>query len=300
MRIRNFAFILLASILISAPAFAWGEKGHTMANDAATFGTPNELPVFFHMAYPELIALANDPDRWRGGGPALEAVNPPDHFLDYEYVSALDLPASRYEFLHLLETSGTLRRYGISNSTSGFLPWKIAEMSDLLTALWRMWRISAPGSLDRRTIEDSIVETAGVLGHYVADAANPHHTTYNYNGWILPNPGNYANDCDTHARFESSFVSRSVNFEDVLPLLDEPKLRTDYFAAAMALIRSSNGFVETVYQLDRDNGFTKQPPPPEAKAFAASRIAAGASLLRDLWWSAWRNSGENRTRGQRR
>jgi hypothetical protein len=30
--------------------------------------------------------------------------------------------------------------------------------------------------------------------------------------------------------------------------------------------------------------------------FATDRLAAGASLLRDLWWSAWVNSGKSRRR----
>jgi hypothetical protein len=31
---------------------------------------------------------------------------------------------------------------------------------------------------------------------------------------------------------------------------------------------------------------------PAGKKFATDRLAAGASLLRDLWWSAWQNSAK--------
>ena len=34
-------------------------------------------------------------DRWRGGGPSLDAANAPDHFLDYEYVADLTLPLAQ-------------------------------------------------------------------------------------------------------------------------------------------------------------------------------------------------------------
>jgi hypothetical protein len=44
--------------------------------------------------------------------------------------------------------------------------------------------------------------------------------------------------------------------------------------------------------LDRAGDFStfRYPISPAGKGFAADRLAARASLLRDLWWSAWRNS----------
>ena len=71
-----------------------------------------------------------------------------------------------------------------------------------------------------------------------------------------------------------------------------PRLRTDYFDTAITFIRQSNALVEEVYRIDKAGGFDvfRKPSLPEGKTFAAERLAAGASLLRDLWWSAWRNS----------
>ncbi len=268
-----------------------------ISNEAATFGLPTDMPLFFYKSYPELIYLGYDPDRWRGAGESLDAVNPPDHFLDYEYVSPLDLPRDRYKFIALLQSSGTLRRYGITNATTGFLPWHIAELSELLTAEFRLWRFSPAGSRERQFIERDIIHVAGILGHFVADAANPHHTTLNFNGWVQPNPNHYATDCDTHFRFETQFVSHAMSLDDVTPRLAPPALRTDYFATSLGFIHESNGLVEKLYQMDRDGAFDIfRPVSPDARAFTAARLAAGASLLRDLWWSAWRNSGNPRRR----
>jgi len=290
-RLMKRLIILVVVLACAAPLLAWGEKGHYLSNEAATFGLPNDMPAFFYRSYRELVFLAFDPDRWRGAGESLDAVNPPDHFLDYEYVAALTLPPDRYKFIVLLGTSGTMRRYGISSTTSGFLPWHVAELSELLTNEFRQWRFSKPGSAERQFIERDIIHVAGVLGHFVADSSNPHHATINYNGWILPNPNHYANDCQMHARFEDNFVSRAIELNDVTSRLAAPKLRTTYFATAVEFIHGSNALVERVYQIDRDGGFDIfKPVSPEAKSFTADRIAAGASLLRDLWWSAWRNS----------
>jgi hypothetical protein len=203
----------------------------------------------------------------------------------------MQLPRDRYSFIALLTSSGTLRRYGIRNIDPGFLPWRIAEMSEQLTVEWRLWRAAAPGSPERTFIERDIVRDSGILGHFAADAANPLHDTINYNGWITPNPNGYTNDCQIHARFETDFVTHTITTNDIVAKMPAPQLRTDYFETAIGFIRQSNALVEKVYQIDKTGGFDMfRSPSPEAKAFTAERLAAGASLLRDLWWSAWRNS----------
>ncbi len=293
--------ILLCVLLVlsAAPVYAWGEKGHYMSNEAATIGLPNDMPPFFLRAFPELAFLGYDPDRWRGAGESIDADNAPDHFLDWEFVADLKLSPNRYKFIATLGSSGTLRKHGIYNDTSGFLPWRIAEQSQVLEQLFRQWRSSA-GSREREFIERDIVHVAGVLGHYIADSANPHHATMHYNGWVGPNPNGYANDCEIHGRFETEFVSHAVVLGDVTPRLAAPQLRADYFETAVTFIKGSNALVETLYRIDRDGGFdVLQPVKAEGKNFAVERLAAGASLLRDYWWSAWRNSANRPKRAPR-
>ncbi len=292
MRKTVCAVIFLLSL--SFPLFGWGEKGHYLVNDAATQGTPPELPSFFHQSYSQLIYLGYEPDRWRGGRGALDAVNPPEHYLDYEYVAGLNFPKDRYKFIELLQTSGTLERYGIDITKPGFAPWRIAELTELLTVEWRLWRAAHPS--ERQYIEQNIIHVAGVLGHYVADSSNPHHASMNYNGWVEDNPERFRTDCETHVRFETQFVSRVIEIRDVVPKMAAPKLRTDYFSTAMELIRDSNRLVRTLYRIDRDRGFDARRQTPESRTFAAERLGVGASYLRDLWWSAWINSAQKPAR----
>jgi hypothetical protein len=297
--VKRTLFALLL-IVIALPALAWGEKGHYLSNEAATFGLPNDMPQFFYRSFADIVYLAYDPDRWRGAGESLDAANPPDHYLDYEWVAGLGpLSPNRYKYIALLGSSGTLRKHRIYNDTVGFLPWRIAELTQMLEQDFRQWR-NARDPRDRRFIERDIVNVAGLLGHYVADGANPHHATINHNGWTgVPNPNRYPIDCDTHGRFESEFVSHTMEIADVTPRLAPPQLRTDYFATAVDEVKGSNALVERLYQLDRDGAFdVMRPIKPEGKEFAAQRLAVGASLLRDLWWSAWRNSANRPPRRQ--
>lgn len=290
---------LLLSLVLAPAAFAWGEKGHYIVNEAAALSLPTDMPHFFYRSFSRLTWLGYDPDRWRNAGESLEAVNPPEHFLDYEYVSHLELPNDRYRYVDLLYQSGTLRRHGITVSTPGFLPWRIAEICDRLTSSWRQWRSSRPGSAERTHIEANIIRDAGVLGHYVGDGSNPHHTTINYNGWVEENPEGFANDCETHERFERNFVSHALSTAEVTPRVSpSPTLRTDYFATALGHVRESNGQLRALYRLDRDKAFDlfRRPPAPAGVEFAAARLAVGAGMLRDLWWSTWKNSERPRRR----
>jgi len=282
-------FLVIGILLVAVPSFGWGQKGHFLVNLAATAGIPTELPDFFRDASPQLVYLGYDPDRWRGAGESLDAVNPPDHFLDYEYVAGLELPVDRYAFIELLQESGTLRRLGISVSTSGFLPWRIAEVSELLERQWRIWSTADLTQDERAQVEQNIIHYAGILGHYVGDAANPHHSTIHYNGWVAMNPEGWANDCEIHYRFETAFVTRVIEPADLFSALEEMARRDDYFSAGLDLIRDSNAEVEELYRIDRDGGFTGRGD-ASGKAFAKDRLARGASVLRDLWWSTYLNA----------
>jgi hypothetical protein len=187
--------------------------------------------------------------------------------------------------------SGLLRKKGVGNEDIGFLPWKIAELGEQLQSQFRQWRTSVPGSTERAALERSIINTAGNLGHYVGDAANPHHATIHHNGWLGVNREGFAFDCGTHSRFESRFVTRAATTNDVVPKLATPKLQKDYFASAIAMIHDSNGFVRDLYTLDRDKAFDPiRPVSASGKDFATTQLARGASMLRDIWWSAWKNS----------
>jgi hypothetical protein len=278
-----------------APAPAsrrWGEVGHEMASRAAAETLPAEMPAFFRGRSAQLAWLGPEPDRWRSRPlREMDQAWSYDHYIDLENIpaGALDAP-DRWVYMRALYDAGIER----PERDGGFLPFRIVEMYQRLVTAWRMWR-SETDPERRSWIEDRIVNDAGTLGHYVADAANPHHATIHFNGWAegAPNPNGYTTARDFHGRFESDFVRAHVRYEDVRARISgAPRsVAGNARAAVMEHIRASNALVGTLYRLEKEVGFDPVGPlRPETRDFAADRLAAGADMLRTLWWSAWLES----------
>jgi hypothetical protein len=295
-RRRRRAPVLLAAVLLTAlvtpsSIFAWGAKGHRIVGSAAVAALPDSMPAFFRAASEQLSFLNPEPDRWKARverdlDPALDGAFNADHFLDTELAPPSVLAAA-LAAPHRYAYSDTLRAAGVDAVDLGFLPFAILELTQRLRQEFRMWR-TAPDSATRAWIEARVINDAGILGHYVADASNPAHTTVHYTGWTGANPNGYATDRAFHGRFETAYVQAHIELSDVQPRVSTtarvlPNVRT----AVIAYIASGNAEVERLYALDKADPWGIDTRSAANKAFAADRLAAGASMLRDLWWTAW-------------
>ncbi len=277
----------LVAACIAAP---WGYRGHEMAARAAVATLPSEMPDFFREAGPRLEYLSPEPDRWRSGTrSAMDEAWSYDHYIDFERVPDAALRAGdRWAYLSELYRAGLPRpeRY------AGFLPWRILELYERLVSEWRRWHRAPAGSDERRWIESRILDDAGILGHYVTDGAQPHHTTIHFNGWDrdTANPEGFTTDRDFHARFESGFVTAHVRPRDLArrvparPRSIAGSAREEIFA----FLLDSFAAVPELYTIERDVGFRPGAPADRrAGDFAADRLAAGSEMLAVVWWSAW-------------
>ena len=288
---RAMALAGIALLVVPALVYAWGEHGHRIVGEVAVDKLPAEMPAFFRNAKAQLAYLNPEPDRWRDNQEfqldrAMNDAYAPEHFIDMEGVTSGVMSAAlaapnRYAYLD------TLHRAGQTGAATGFLPWVMLEESQRLRVEFRLWR-AANDSATRSYIEARIINDAGVLGHYVADGSNPHHTTVHHHGWKGPNPNGYATDFAVHARFESDYVDTHVKVDDVLPLVNTPaSVIPNLRSAILAYLKSGNDQVERLYQLDKANPFNKQTTDPADKTFVEERLAAGARMLRDIWWTAY-------------
>jgi hypothetical protein len=287
--------LLLALLTLLAPprgeppaaAPRWGEPGHRMIGLVAAEALPCDMPAFFREAAPRLAYLNPEPDRWRGReerglDPAMDGAHASEHYINFELLppGALDAP-HRFAYLD------SLARAGIALPGPGLLPFRILELSQRLRVGFRQWR-AATDPDERRWIEERILNDAGILGHYVGDGSNPHHTTIHHDGWVGENPHGFTTERGFHSRFESVFVRYQIRTDDVrAALTGEPTVFPELRPAILDYLRASHGLVEALYRLDQREPFGRETRGAEHRRFTAERLAAGAAMLRDLWWTAW-------------
>lgn len=287
----------LACILAGGrDARAWGEVGHEIVGRSAAMKLPAQMPSFVRKSVNQLAYLNPEPDRWRAReesdiDKALDSAQSPDHFIDMEFVppGGLELP-SRYDL------TAALVKAGKRPNEAGFLPFRILELFQSLRIQFRLWRTTT--DKDRRSwIEQRIINDAGILGHYVGDGSNPHHTTMHHNGWVGENPNGYtivSKENGIHWRFENDFIRSHIQLNDVLPLVGaQAKVIERPREAIIAYLQNSFSKVVPLYELEKREPFGEASRSPENKRFAAECLAAGSTMLRDLWWTAWVTSGND-------
>jgi hypothetical protein len=213
-------------------------------------------------------------------------VQAPEHFIDLELADALGpLPHRRFDFEAAAFAAGQ------RPDKIGLQPWQATEVWERLKAALREYRSLSAAHQDTRAVEQAAIFYAGWLGHYVGDASQPLHTTIQYNGWTGPNPNGYTTAHTIHWQFEGPFVGANLHASDVQPRMTAVHpLEGDVFEDYLSYIRQSSKHVEKVYQLEKTGGFEGQGT-PESRDFTANRLAAGASMLRDMVYSAWIQSG---------
>jgi hypothetical protein len=286
---------LVALVLLqSAPALAWGNEGHVAINRVAAQKIPATMPRFLRRAVVEIAYLGPEPDRWRSPTEfALKNAQEPDHFIDLERVSWLDLlPLGRYEFYRKLydkRSSTTDHPDDYLPERVGLQPYVTMEVYGRLKSAFREYRQRLAAHQPTHAVEQAIIFYAGWLGHYVADGSQPLHTTIQYNGWVGPNPNGYTTQHTIHAQFETAFVAANITAKDFVGLVKSPERLDDPFAQYVAYLRTSNGLVENVYALEKAGGFAGTGS-PAAFDFTTHRLAAGSQMLLNLWYTAWLES----------
>ena len=271
-------------------AHAWGNEGHRLINRLAATTLPADVPAFLRTeaAINEIEYLGPEPDRWRSAAePELSAAQAPEHFIDLEPADALGpLPRGRLDFEAKVFAAGQ------RPEKIGLQPWEATEVWERLKAALREYRHLASAGQDTRGVEAAAIFYAGWLGHYVGDGSQPLHTTEKYNGWTGPNPSGYTTGHQIHWQFEGAFVAANLHEPEVRSrMIPLQPIEGDIFNSYIAYLRHSNTYVEKVYQLEKAGGFVGAGT-AESRAFTAERLAAGASMLRDMIYTAWLESGK--------
>lgn len=290
--------LLIAPAIAPIYTYAWGNEGHVYVNRVAAQDIPESMPAFLRTgsAIERIAYLGPEPDRWRGASEyALDNAQSPDHFIDLERIEGLgDLPRGRYEFYRMLYR----RRAETKTNADDYLPERVGlqpyitiEIFERLTVAFRDYRKLLAEGQPTGPVEADIVFYAGWLGHYVADGSQPLHTTINYDGWVAANPQGFTTEHGIHRRFETDFVNRNITAIHFAALVVPPQRLSDPFQDYLKYLLVSHDLVNRVYELDKANALSGGES-GEAIQFIEQRLAAGAQMLVNLWYTAWLESAE--------
>ena len=318
----SLAAACCAILLIPGQLGAWGFRGHTVANLAAVESL-QDGPVFLKTYKAYIGHLGPIPDTWRGmTEPYLRISEDPNHGWYTESFDFIkEIPRSRTEFTlrvydEYLRVSKTdpARAKLLNIRYTGLQAYSMMEGYERVKAGMRLYRsVGAKQANDRFSdmgtnygristlfqdpeqvktfLANDVAFYMGWLGHYIADAAQPLHNSKHHDGWEGDNPKNYTRDPNIHGRFESSYVDLiQVTEADVMPYVSKTARHLDDpWIAILDHMIQARGFAEDVYRLDLRNAF-KKTDDAEAKKLVCTRLAAGASFLRDLVYTAWLES----------
>jgi hypothetical protein len=108
---------------------------------------------------------------------------------------------------------------------------------------------------------------------------------------VEANPRGFTTQKGIHWRFETDFVNRNISASDFAALVGPPQQLMDPFHDYVKYLWTSHYYVPQVYEIDKAGGFDGAGT-PESLKFTQQRMAAGAQMLLDLWYTAWLQSAQ--------
>jgi hypothetical protein len=283
------AISVLLILMLPTLSTAWGPKGHFIVNRLAIEVSASQLPSFMKTATNDLVYDAMEPDRWREeAGSPMNIAQAPDHFFDSEYWGAVStIPNDRYAFM------AQLGARKVPLIKVGYLPYAIIEEYGRLRNAFRNFR-NAKTDADRDSARTNAVHYAGILGHYVADATMPMHLSVHFNGWAdgYANPRGFTTDRMFHARYETAYVDAAINAASVKSKVGTPQRLPNVFGAVKDHLSRTFSELEPMYELEKTGEFNPQAPRPKGTEFITNELARAATMLGNLWYTAWVESAE--------
>ncbi|GAA4018036.1 hypothetical protein GCM10022408_34660 [Hymenobacter fastidiosus] len=280
-------FFLLALLLL-CPFISpgWGFFAHRTINQIAVYALPKAMQGFYYRHLPEIVRLAVAPDERRDDDPS-EANK---HFIDMDHYGEdpFGMMPKLWEKATAKYSADTLRKYGT-------VPWIVIDVKEKLTEAFRQ-RDSA-----------AIVRLSADLGHYVADAYVPLHTTLNYDGQLTNQRG-------LHSLWESKLPERHI--AEYKLDAEKGEYLKDPQRTIWQVVQESYGFLgatfdmeekvsrtftpETKYVFSHKYGNTRRTYSDafadayhkEVGGMVAFRLKLAPTLVASMWLTAWQDAGK--------
>jgi hypothetical protein len=263
----------------------WGFFGHQRINRLAVFTLPPSMVRFYKSHITFITEAAVNPDRRRYSIPD-EA---PRHYIDLDHYGDSSLYTMPRFWKQAADrfTEDTLKAYGI-------VPWHVNTMYNRLRDAFMLGD------------PEKILKVSADLGHYIADAHVPLHTTENYNGQLTGQDG-------IHGFWESRlpelfsdqydfFVGRATYVEDpqlaiwegvasaheqVAHVLAEEKKLAAKFQEKKYSFETKGRQSAKVYSWEYSRAFHKI-----MDGMIERQMRASIKMIGDFWYTAWVDAGQ--------
>lgn len=340
-----------------------GYTAAQLTNDFLTQKEKEDVGLFFETRKIIMGHLNNIPDiAWKDSRLNLvNKLNGPTHYFDAEHIVGkpgddlvsyqdkirkLDTDFSRFMALYNNKPSALNNKQKNIKifADVGVAPFRIAQLYEKMVSAFKCAdKKKAPKQINlfkepvregdytctnkTTRYEDlsAAIQLGGVMGHFVADLAQPLHTTIDYDGYSQGQGGAHAY-FETHALHyideklldDVSIKAHSSEFQkstwEALKL--PPQENFNPAKIAFHLIANSNVLTQPLYDLDKkfavlnmgtivpfglqkkptDKDAVRRPPQdPQVlqglRSFAVDRLAIGSLVLARLWIQAWREGG---------
>ena len=281
-----YCLMCIAYCLLPTTTNAWGFYGHKLINKNSVFLLPPGMFGFYKANIEFITEHSVDPDRRRYSLDA-EACR---HYIDldhYEKAVPIDSVPHYWKEAVAKFTADSLNAHGI-------VPWHINLMYFRLVEAFK--------NKDKQRI----LRVSAEIGHYIADAHVPLHTTHNYNG-------QFTNQHGIHAFWESRLPEL---FSSEYDLLGEKAVYIDKVQeAAWMAIEQSYAALDSVLTFekilshnfpdDRKYSFEdkgRQGIKNYSEEYSRKyndmlndqverRLRASANMIASVWYSAWADGG---------
>lgn len=287
---RKFLFstlvVSLLCLIIRPSAFSWGFFAHKRINRMAVFTLPPEMIGFYKKHIDFIAEHAVDPDKRR-----FRNVNEaPRHYIDIDHFGVSPFDSMPQQWSKAVEkySEDTLKAHGI-------LPWHLERMLNSLTDAFK------------EKDAQKILHVSADLGHYLADAHVPLHTSQNHDGQLTNQKG-------IHSFWESRIPELKADGYDYFVgragYIDKPK------DAIWKIIKTSHAEVDSVltfeaklngeYAQDKKYSFVnkgKKTVKSYSEGYTLAydkmlngmverRMRSAIHMIGSFWYTAWVNAGQ--------
>jgi hypothetical protein len=272
-------------VVIGLCTSGWGFFAHQRINRLAVFTLPPSMMGFYKKNITFITEASINPDRRRFS----VADEAPRHYIDLDHYgdSTLAIMPRFWQEAVNKYSEDTLKSYGI-------VPWHVNVMYYRLRDAFLL------------RDPERILKVSAELGHYIADANVPLHTTENYNGqltgqdgihgfWESRLPELFANDYDffvgkaAYLQDPQREVWRNIEdaHADVKFLLTEEKMLAEKFKERKYSFETKGRQTVKVYSREYAKAFHRV-----LDGMVERRMRAAIKMIGDFWYTAWVDAGQ--------